>query len=410
MINKITSAFFFIILCFHSWAQADDQNKKAVADASGKTRDLVTTGSVPAVLSKNTTLSPTPVLDVLFATNEDCRLFINEELKGVVSKSEFLFLKLSPGTYRYKAKSRTTGDEWNDTFSIAEGRPNEVFIDLLYTIDVETEKRLKAESKKTASVAVQAQNEKTLQGQKTAEKKIAGNDPQLSTINMFIAGMVPVKGGSFVMGNNRSPSADELEHSVTLSPILFSKYEVTQEQWESIMGYNPSINKACSACPVENVSWEEVMVFIRKINSISNKKFRLPTEAEWEYVAKSGGKTEIEKAGGVEEYIKKTAWNFANSGNKTHPVGGKQPNVSGIYDLIGNVSEWCMDWYGAFFYKEDFTQRNPEGPPLGKDKVIRGGNYKDYLGDRFRPSFRNKMNPKSKSSEVGFRLVMELEG
>jgi formylglycine-generating enzyme required for sulfatase activity len=172
------------------------------------------------------------------------------------------------------------------------------------------------------------------------------------------------------------------------------------------MGSNPSLHTGCKTCPVENVSWEEVMIFIRKINSLSGKTFRLPTEAEWEYVAKFGGKEEIEKAGGAEEYIKKTAWASVNSGNQSQPIGKKQPNTVGIYDLTGNVPEWCFDWYDALFYKQEFTDKNPQGPPLGKDKVIRGGNYRDYIGDRFRPSFRNKMNPKSKSSEVGFRLVM----
>jgi formylglycine-generating enzyme required for sulfatase activity len=173
------------------------------------------------------------------------------------------------------------------------------------------------------------------------------------------------------------------------------------------MGYNPSIFKNCSECPVENVSWEEVMVFVRRLNSLTNKKFRLPTEAEWEYVAKLGGKEEIEKAGGTEAYIRSAAWGFINSQQKTHPVGQKTPNTAGIYDLLGNVSEWCMDWYGAFFYKEDFTEKNPEGPPLGKEKVVRGGNYRDAVGDRFRPSFRNKANPKNKGSEIGFRLVLD---
>lgn len=209
------------------------------------------------------------------------------------------------------------------------------------------------------------------------------------------------------MGNNRAPVPDEAEHTVTLRPFHFGKYEVTQDQWQTIMGYNPSLNKACPTCPVDNVSWEEVMHFVRKLNSISNRTFRLPTEAEWEYVAKLGGKAEVDKAGGQEAYIKKAAWYFANSLGHTHPVGTKAPDVAGIYDLIGNVSEWCLDWYGPSFYKEQYNQNNPEGPPQGKEKVIRGGNYKDFVGDRFRPSFRNKRPPAGKSSELGFRLVIE---
>jgi formylglycine-generating enzyme required for sulfatase activity len=173
------------------------------------------------------------------------------------------------------------------------------------------------------------------------------------------------------------------------------------------MGNNPSANKGCSTCPVENVSWEEVMKFIKKLNVLGNEKFRLPTEAEWEYVAKYGGKEEIDKAGGPEEFIKASAWYFANSDKKTHPVGQKQANAAGIFDLFGNVSEWCSDWHSPDYFMSE-PQKNPEGPPLGKEKVVRGGSYNEYSGDRFRPSLRNKLNPTSKDKSVGFRLVMDV--
>jgi formylglycine-generating enzyme required for sulfatase activity len=175
------------------------------------------------------------------------------------------------------------------------------------------------------------------------------------------------------------------------------------------MGYNPSLNKNCDYCPVENVSWEEVMKFISKLNAISGRRFRLPTEAEWEYVAKLGGKDEIETAGGPEEFVKKTAWHFQNANNQTHQIGTKAPNVGGIFDMMGNVSEWCSDWYGTSFYKEAVAGKNPKGPSAGKEKIYRGGNFKDASGDRFRPSLRKKRNPVDKSGDLGFRLVLDID-
>jgi formylglycine-generating enzyme required for sulfatase activity len=397
MMTKTTLTCLFLFFCALCRAQSLSLNKKATPAFS--------TTQQQTLPEKNDSAGMIPSIKVLFATNEDCQLYINEEPKGHVSKDSFLYLPLPSGTYRYLARAKNSGDEWRDTFSVTAARPTEVFIDMLYAIDAGNEKRASVRSQAFTPTARHRKSKAAAEN--IATKKGIGKEQEAAIINSFFANLVPVKGGSFIMGNNHSSSADEEEHPVQLNTFWFSKYEITQEQWESIMGYNPSVNQGCATCPVENVSWEEVMTFIRKLNAISNKKFRLPTEAEWEYVAKMGGKAELEKAGSTEEYIRKTAWAFINAENRTHPVGGKQPNAAGIYDVTGNVSEWCMDWYGAFFYKEDFTDKNPEGPPLGKEKIIRGGNYKDYVGDRFRPSFRNKMNPKNKTGEVGFRLAMD---
>ncbi len=391
--NKHLTIFFYwlaVILCgtqVSAQVRADD----GVAAARVQNANSQTTSP-----QQKTALQKDILQDVLFATNADCRVFINNEVKGVVSKDRFFYLKLAPGTYHFIARNDSTGDEWRDQFTLGADKPAEVFIDMLYTIDAGTELRM--ELARAASANNSTTNPLSSMTDEAGQKAI---------IQQIVADMVPIAGGTFVMGNNKSPSKDEAEHPVMLTPFFMNKFEVSQEQWAAIMGQQPSLNKGCAVCPVENVSWEDVMIFLRKINSISNHQFRLPTEAEWEYVARMGGKEEIETAGGAEAYIQKAAWAYLNSGNRSHPVGKKQPNVAGIYDLFGNVSEWCMDWYGAFFFQEDFTEKDPEGPPLGKDKIIRGGNYKDYQGDRFRPSFRNKANPKTKTSEIGFRLVME---
>lgn len=337
---------------------------------------------------------------VLFATNEDCNLSIYGEYTGDVSKTEHLRLQLAPGIYTFKAASKSTADELEKSFTVNASGPNEVFIDLLY---VANQNQVVASEKKKTQKPVPP-NKKTPIEQEPNIK--ISNDPQVVLTNI-LENMVEVNGGSFIMGNNKAPSEDEGEHTVTVNTVLFSMYEVTQGQWQVIMGNNPSINKGCSSCPVENISWEEAMQFIKKINALGNKKFRLPTEAEWEYVARFGGKEEIEKFGGPEEFIKSTAWYFANSDKKTHPVGQLKANAAGIYDLFGNVSEWCADWYSPDFRNE--TQKNPVGPVTGKEKVVRGGSYIEYSADRFRPSLRSKLKPGIKDKSVGFRLVMDME-
>lgn len=347
-------------------------------------------------------------LDVLFATNDDCELYINDEAKGPVSKTAFRFLKLPAGTYRYKAKSKSTGDELTDVFTVVAGESNEVFMDLLYVIDEKAAQRAGLRGGAFTTDTLAQRSRKLAVGKSPKTAKPTKEEAQKETLLYLVSNVVPMKGGNFTMGNNRAPSHDETEHTVTLNPFYFSKFEITQYQWESVMGYNPSINKDCETCPVENVSWEEANLFIEKLNSLSNRKFRLPTEAEWEYVARLGGKAEIDKAGSQEAYIKNTAWYFSNADTKTHPVGRKEPNTAGVYDLTGNVSEWCSDWYSPTFYKEAGSRKNPTGPAKGKEKVVRGGNFKDYVGDRFRPSFRNKRLPSGKSNELGFRIVLDV--
>ena len=394
--SKILLLLVFVS-CFlsTSWCQSGQRVAKTTAGPATKT---------PVPVKKTSPANVPP--DVLFATNEDCDLYINNDRKGDLLKSNFFYLKLTPGRYHYKAISKSTKDELVDSFRVRDAGANEVFIDLLYWVDERTAERARLNVPKAAAEVVNRIDK--IGDQQPEVGKLSLKDAEVLVINSLLGNMAEIKGGNFVMGNSKSPIRDEVEHPVTVSSLFFSKYEVTQHQWETIMGNNPSINKGCPTCPVDNVSWEEVMRFIRKLNVMSGRKFRLPTEAEWEYVYKIGGKTEIEQAGGQEAYIKKTGWYFSNAAKKTHPVGILQPNVAGIFDLTGNVSEWCLDWYGINYYKEEFNQLNPEGPPLGKQKVIRGGNYKDFSGDRFRPSFRNKKSPVEKGSETGFRLVMDI--
>lgn len=350
---------------------------------------------------------PGRVEQVLIATNEDCEIFINNAAMGSVSKNEFRHLRLEPGTYRVRARSKATGDELTDAFTVTENGPNEVFLDVLYAVDENAAQRIKATGSTTPTLQPGGTAVKNNGATPVGKSFKTKEEAEQETVLFFLTNMAYMKGGTFVMGNNRAPSPAETEHTVTLSPFYFCKYEVTQHQWETIMGPNPSLNKDCPTCPVENVSWEDAVKFTQRISALSKRTFRLPTEAEWEYAARVGGRAEVDSAGGQEEFIKKTAWFFSNAAGRPRPVGVKQPTVAGVFDLTGNVSEWCLDWYGATYYKEAANRRNPRGPSVGKEKVVRGGNFKDYVGDRFRPSFRNRRVPTARGGELGFRLVME---
>lgn len=214
--------------------------------------------------------------------------------------------------------------------------------------------------------------------------------------------MVFVEGGTFMMGSDDSDAYDyeKPEHNVILSGYHIGKYEVTQDLWEAVMGSNPSYFKG-SRKPVEKVSWEDCQEFIRKLNNLTGKNFKLPTEAQWEYAARGGKKSRGYKYSGSNT-IGDVAWYTYNSGNETHDVGTKSPNELGLYDMTGNVYEWCSDWYGSY---ESSSQTNPSGPSSGFYRVNRGGSWPNT--ERYcRLSFRNLNSPGNSFIHLGFRLCL----
>ena len=214
--------------------------------------------------------------------------------------------------------------------------------------------------------------------------------------------MVFVEGGTFMMGADDSEAYDDEKpvHNVTLSSYCIGKYEVTQELWEAVMGSNPSYFKG-SRRPVEKVSWEDCQEFIRKLNNLTGKNFKLPTETQWEYAARGGKKSRGYKYSGSNT-IGDVAWYTDNSGGKTHDVGTKSPNELGLYDMSGNVLEWCNDWFGSY---GSSSQTNPTGPSSGSYRVYRGGSWSYYA--RFcRVSFRNYFSPDYRYDFLGFRLCL----
>ena len=224
------------------------------------------------------------------------------------------------------------------------------------------------------------------------------------TVNGVSFEMIAVKGGTFTMGGTAEQGSgcdndEKPTHNVTLSDYYIGKFEVTQELWKAVMGSNPS-NWKGDNLPVETVSWNDVQKFIEKLNQKTGANFRLPTEAEWEYAARGGNKSRGYKYSGSNN-IGDVAWYTDNSGSKTHQVGTKSPNELGIYDMSGNVWEWCQDWYGNY---SSSSQSNPTGPTSGSRRVGRGGSW-GYNAKICRGSHRCNRYPDSRYYDLGFRLA-----
>ena len=225
------------------------------------------------------------------------------------------------------------------------------------------------------------------------------------TVNGIKYNMVRVEGCTFRMGATSEQDCDAYDieepvHSVTLSSYYIGKTEVTQALWKAVMGSNPSKFKG-ENLPVENVSWDDCQVFVRKLNSLTGQNFRLPTEAEWEFACRGGNNSLGYKYSGSDN-IDNVAWFDCNSGRKTHFVATKSPNELGIYDMSGNVWEWCSDWYDKY---SSGAQTNPKGPESGSFRVYRGGGWGSRTG-RCRSSLRDNNYPTFRDCGVGLRLAL----
>jgi len=234
------------------------------------------------------------------------------------------------------------------------------------------------------------------------EKRTDVNASPATRTTIVAIEMVNIPGGSFMMGSNEGDDDEKPVHRVTISGFQMGKYEVTQAQWKSVMGSNPSNFKGVNR-PVEEVSWDAVQLFIRKLNSQTGQHFRLPTEAEWEYAARAGTSSKW-SWGRNESQAGSFAWYRNNAVGQTHPVGLKRTNGFGLYDMHGNVWEWVYDWYGPYS-SGDAT--NPTGPRSDRGHVHRGGSwnsYTEYMGSASRyvvdsPDFR--------AYDLGFRLIRQ---
>lgn len=212
--------------------------------------------------------------------------------------------------------------------------------------------------------------------------------------------MVYVDGGTFEMGSSSGDSDERPVHSVTLSSYYIGETEVTQELWQAVMGSNPS-SFTGNQRPVERVSWNDCQEFIEKLNTLTGEKFRLPTEAEWEYAARGGNKSKGYEYAGSDN-LGDVAWYSDNSESCTHEVKGKLPNELGLYDMSGNVWEWCSDWYGAY---SSGAQVDPAGPATGSSRVVRGGSWGNDAA-YCRVLNRSRNSPAGTFDDYGVRFVL----
>lgn len=256
----------------------------------------------------------------------------------------------------------------------------------------------------TYSSLVAAINGTTANNNNVSNNVSSSASTRTYTANGVSFTMVHVPGGTFTMGATSEQGSDAWDgekptHQVTLSSYSIGQTEVTQELWQAVMGNNPSFFKG-SKRPVVSVSWNDCQDFIRRLNSLTGQNFRLPTEAEWEYAARGGRSGGTKYAGS--NSIGDVAWYDGNRGNTTHDVATKRANGLGIYDMSGNVWEWCQDWKGNY---SSSSQTNPQGPSTGSLRVCRGG-FWNFPARDCRVSRRSSGVPACGSDRLGFRLAL----
>lgn len=217
--------------------------------------------------------------------------------------------------------------------------------------------------------------------------------------------MVFVHGGTYIMGNNGGKPNARPAHEVILQDFYISKYEVTQKLWHQVMKSDTTHPSYCAECPIYDIKWQYMQDFISQLNSTTGKTFRLPTEAEWEYAARGGKQSRGYKYCGSDS-LEDIAWYKPNADLKTHPVGLKNPNELGLYDMSGNVWEMCSDWYDPRFYKRSPTQ-NPHQNKKKTFRVVRGGSWRSEE-ERCQSRARNRDVYDHHINNGGFRLVMEV--
>lgn len=318
--------------------------------------------------------------DVVLVSSADCFVQLDKEPNDIFIRagSHRSFSRYAGPRAIHAVDFRDTTLKWDTTFEAGLNEVNVIYVPIR-----------ELQEKRAARLAA-----------------LPANRRRMAALESLQRGLVKINGGSFVMGNNSGKNDETPEHRVTLSSFLIGRFEVTQEEWTSLMGYNPSQFSNCPQCPVENVTWTDVIRFIDTLNLLTGENFRLPTEAEWEFAARGANNGGSPNGFSNSRTPDKTGWVFKNSGKKTHEVGSLIANEAGIWDMTGNVAEWCSDWYGAGYYRAA-PSANPTGPENGSEKVLRGGSWNEDESN-CRNSVRAKQSVDHKDSSIGFRIAKDL--
>ena len=345
--------------------------------------------------------NPTDQAIIKIKTDADCILTEGGETMASLQAGEYNKIHLSPvGIYDF----RFTSKEAPSCFVEMEYELRQIPYRGL--IKVELQHLIEEQKNKAAEAERERQRREQERLEREEQERQRREEVQVFTVHGVAFKMVRVAGGTFQMGATSEQGSDvygdeEPVHSVTLSDYYIGQTEVTQELWQAVMGSNPFGFKGDNQRPVEDVSWNDCQEFIEKLNRLTGKNFRLPTEAEWEYAARGGNKSRGYKYSGSNN-PDAVAWYDDNSGGKTHPVAHKQTNESGLYDMSGNVWEWCFDRYGDY---SSNSQTNPRGASTGCHRVLRGGSWR-YGARNVRVSRRSDFAPDYRGHNFGLRLAL----
>ena len=356
-------------------------------------------------------------------SNLDCVMYVDDEERANIQADRLEKVPLKAGEYMLRFESTENSQDVveDDPFSMPD-RDTRYNVDLLTQKQErerkeqerkEREERERMERERREREAREREEQERREREERERKERERKEREARgefEVNGGEFKMIYVEGGRFEMGATAEQGDDadgdeKPAHWVELDDYYIGETVVTQELWKAVMGNNPSHFTGDGNLPVECVSWDDAQKFIQKLNGMTGKKFGLPTEAQWEYAARGGKKSEGHKYSGSDK-INEVAWYYKNSGGKTHPVKekGKVANELGLYGMSGNVWEWCEDWYGEDYYSKSPVS-NPKGPGKGTGRVLRGGSW--YDDARYcRVSYRRSLAPDRCNDGYGFRLVL----